>query len=180
MKMRKSIFSVAVSLGAVSLLFAGNAFATEGVPPSAESDSIVPELTITSTCNTKRSSFASNDTNTTITSTAFVDIPGMLVSFSIPGALSTCLTVHYSGQTFAPGGATGLMVVRAVLDDALIGHPGEVQMVGGNAGPYSNSHANQWVYTNVAPGFHQVKMQFRSFFGSSVSINKGTMTVHHK
>ena len=42
MKMRKSILSLAVSLGAVSLLFAGNVFAQaqDGTAPSASAESL--------------------------------------------------------------------------------------------------------------------------------------------
>jgi hypothetical protein len=181
MKMRKSILSLAVSLGAVSLLFAGNVFAEEGVPPSAsvESDSIDPQFHV-GTCRGNRASYATQSVSTTTTSTAFINIPSTSVSFIVPGALNICIIVDYAAQAFAPGGASGLMIVRAVRDGVEVGQPPDWQMVGGNAGPYSNSHSMQSVFPNVAPGLHTITMQFRSFFGTSVTINKGNMTVHHK
>lgn len=186
MKMRKSILSLAVSLSAVSLLFAGNVFASDGQPPKSESDSITPELITTGTCAaTKKTSFATNDINASTALTTFSDIPGMVVSFVIPGVAFTCFTVDYSAQAFAPGGSAGLMMVRAVLDGVVVGTPGEYQFVGGISAAndvYSDSYSNQWVFTNVAPGFHTVRIQFRSFFGgvNTVHINKGMMTVQHK
>lgn len=184
MKMRKSILSLAVSLSAVSLLFAGNVFAEGGVPTS-ESDSISPQAVVTATCSARRVSVASNFGLVSTASTAFVAIPDMSVTFVIPGFINVCLTVDYSGMTFAPSGAlSGLMMVRSVLDGFVIGQPGEVQLDGDTDedadGQWARSHNHQWVFTNVAPGVHTVTMQNRSFFGSTVFTHARTMTVHHK
>jgi hypothetical protein len=182
MKMRKSILSLAVSLGAVSLLFAGNVFAEEGVgiapSASAESDSVDPQFHV-GTCIAKRASYATKFSNTSTASIAFIDVPEMIVSFNIPGAINSCLIVDTSFQAFAPG-ASVVMLARAVLDGFFVGQPGEFQIVGGATDVFSDSYNNQWVFPSVAPGFHTVKMQFRSNAGAFVHINRGTMIVNHK
>lgn len=182
MNMRKSIVSVAVSLGAASLLFAGNVFAQaqDGIAPSAsvESNSIDPQFHV-GTCTAKRVSYATSFVNFSTTSTAFVDLPNSFVTIFIGGASNVCIIVDYAAQAFGFGANT-LMFAQSVRDGVEVGAPGEYQFVGGDAAPFSNSHSNQWVYPSVTPGFHTFKMQIRSNAGGSVSINRGNMSVHHK
>jgi hypothetical protein len=137
-----------------------------------------PATIITGSCKAPKVNFASNDANTSTTSTVFANLPGASVGFTIPGAATSCIVAEYSGQAFAPD--TSLIQIQVLLDGATAGAPGVVQLVGDDEGSFSDSYAMQFVWANVAPGAHSVTVQWRSFNGVSVAINKGTLVVQHK
>jgi hypothetical protein len=137
-----------------------------------------PATIITGSCKAPKVNFASNDVSNSTTSTAFANLPGASVGFTIPGSVTSCIVAEYSGQAFAPG--TSLIQIQVLLDGATVGAPGIVQLVGNDAGSFSDSYAMQFVWTNVAPGGHSVTVQWRSFDGQNVHINKGTLAVQHK
>jgi hypothetical protein len=179
--MKKPLLSLAFLVWVVTLIFTVNAFAEGG---AASKSDATTQAVISGTCKAmKRISYASNDAVAvdTTTSIVMVSVPGTSVSFTIPGTVATCVIVDYSAYTWASAGE--LMMVQAVLDGAP-GFPGEVQFDGDsdeNAdGMWSRSHNHQWVFANVAPGFHTVNMEWRSFSGGTVWTHKRTMTVNHK
>jgi hypothetical protein len=151
-----------------------------GVPAGAENS---PSTLVTGQC--KKSSnidFAVDDStgNSTI-STTFVDVPGMSVTFTL-GRGSNCVKIEYSAMVFAATNAA-LMNVQAVITGGTCS-PGDVQFSGdddedGN-GKWARSHAFNFVCTGLAQGVHTAKIQFRSFFGDSVTTHKRSMFVHHK
>jgi hypothetical protein len=141
-----------------------------------------PATVITGGCKAAKINFATNDSNSVTTSSSFATLPGMSVTFTIGGTASSCITAEYSGQAFAPAGA--LINIVAVLDGVTIAGPGEVQLAGdtdeNGDGKWSRSYAMQFAWPTVAPGTHTVSIQWRSFFGTTVSINKGSLVVQHK
>lgn len=137
-----------------------------------------PATIITGSCKAPKVNFASNDVGVSTTSMVFANLPGAAVGFSIPGTARSCIVAEYSGQAFAPDAS--LIQIQVLLDGATAGAPGIVQLVGNDTGTFSDSYAMQFVWTNVAPGAHSVTVQWRSFNGASVSINKGTLVVQHK
>jgi hypothetical protein len=87
--------------------------------------------------------------------------------------------VDFSAQSFAPGAGT-LLFVRAVRDGAIQSVDGNIQF-NAESGTLSEAHAYNFLFTNVPPGAHTVKMQIRSRInGDSVAVNNFNMTVHHK
>jgi hypothetical protein len=137
-----------------------------------------PAGIITGACKAAKINFASNDTGSATTSTVFATIPGMSVSFTIGGGATSCIVADYSGQAYATAG--GLIQIQALLDGATAGSPGTVQLVGDDAGSFSDSYSMQFAWAGVAPGAHTVVVQWKSFSGSSVAINRGTLNVQHK
>ncbi len=137
-----------------------------------------PATVIVGGCKAAKVDFAANDVGTSTTSTSFVDLPGASVTFSIGGAATSCVVADYSGQAFAP--SPRLLFIQALLDGASLGAPSPVQLVGGSADTFSDSYSMQFVWPSVAPGVHTVKIQFRSFEGGSVAVNRGTLVVQHK
>jgi hypothetical protein len=144
--------------------------------------SATPAGVIVGSCKAPKIDFATNDSTNNTSSSVFATIPGMSVTFKIAGTKPTCVMAEYSGQAFAPNGA--LLDIEAVLDGATVAAPGEVQLTGDsdeNAnGEWSRSHAMQFAWPSVPPGAHTVTIAWRSFFATPVTINRGTLLVHHK
>jgi uncharacterized phage protein gp47/JayE len=174
-----SAIVIASVLAMTSVAIASRGHANDG---SAMRSAASTNTVITGTCKAPKVNFATNDAGSSTTSSAFATIPGMSVTFTIPGSATSCIVAEYSGQAFAPSGA--LINIQAVLDGASVAAPGEVQLAGDtdeNANSeWSRSYAMQFAWPSVAPGTHTVTIQWRSFFSSSVFINKGTMVVQHK
>jgi hypothetical protein len=166
-------------LGLATVAIGATSHANNGMAAPASNG---PDTVLTGACRTVKVNFATNDANSTTTSSSFAVIPGMSVTFTIPGTVSTCVTAEYSGQAFAPAGQ--LINIEAVLDGVTVAGPGEVQLAGDtdeNAnGEWSRSYAMQFAFPAVSPGTHTVTIVWRSFFGGSVSINRGSMIVQHK
>jgi hypothetical protein len=143
---------------------------------------------VTGTCKATKISFATVDAPPAIstTSAAFVDMPGMSVTFKILGTVNVCVKVEFSAYTFAANApvANQLMMVRALMDGATVGSPAEVQFSGDDDedadGDWARSHAFNFVLPTVAPGTHTIKIQWRSFFGGTVFAHSRSMFVHHK
>ena len=172
----------------VMMLFGHSAFGAvgEGGAP-VEADKAAEQLAITApvtgtACKVGKLSFATaNDTGLSTTSIVFVDVPDMSVDFKVAGK-NRCLIVAFSAYVFAASGR--LMFVRALLDGVTIGEPSpEVQFDGDsdeNAdGRWARSHAFNFAFVNVGPGVHNLKIQWRSFDGGQIFVNRRSVFVHH-
>jgi len=134
--------------------------------------------------NMTKINYAADDSiNKFTSSTGFVNIPNSVVSFAQGGTTNDCVIVTFTAEAIAP--ANRLMLVRSVLDSSVVAAPGGVQFTGDNDedfdGRWARSHAFTFVFPSVAPGLHNVKMQFRSpaTFGN-VYIHKHTVVVQHR
>jgi hypothetical protein len=178
--MNRSFIGVSVLLVALVMLPLSLAFADGGVPAGTENS---PSTLVTGQC--KKASnidFAVDDsTGNTTSSTTFVDVPGMSVTFNL-GRGSNCVKIEYSAYVFAAVNAA-LMNVQAVMDGVACS-PADVQFSGDddeNAnGSWARSHAFNFVCTGLAQGIHTAKIQWRSFFGDTIFTHKRSMYVHHK
>ena len=110
------------------------------------------------------------------TSTRFVDLPGMSVTFTIPGSVASCLKVDLSAVTYALSGE--LISMRVLLDGTEI-RPGRVQWSGNDSG-WAAAHAFNFYAFGVPPGVHTVKAQANSYSGSIVWVHWRSMGVQHK
>jgi hypothetical protein len=128
-----------------------------------------------------KSEDAQSSVGVSTSSTTFVDVAGSQVSFNIGGTGNTSVIFYFSGQVFAPSSAagTGLMFVQAVRDTSIVSVDGPVQFQS-ESGTFSNAHAYNFLFTNVPPGAHTVKMQFRSNnSGNTVFIYRFNGVVYH-
>ncbi len=112
------------------------------------------------------------------TSNGYVDVIESGVWFVQGGTKPGCIIVSFSAEAGAAANET--MVVQPVLDGTTVCEPGENFFVpsiasGSNAG----ARAMNYVCTDVAPGAHRLKMQFRSFGGATVTLSYRTLIVHH-
>jgi hypothetical protein len=140
---------------------------------------ITPEALITGKCTpTTKVHFAvADDTSLSTTSTTFVDVPSMSVTFTIPaGTGRSCVRVEFSAYVFAP---SELMEIRTLLDGTTVGAPGVVQFEAESV-TFATSRAFNFLFTDVRPGTHTITMQWLSFSGGNVFVHRRSMFVHHK
>jgi hypothetical protein len=182
----KKFFATGVMVATMVLLLGASQLmqAQSGVPEGASaSNPDAPQVTAVNCTPTPKVSFAvTNGTEVvSTTSTSFVDLPGMSVTFNVPGAAVTCLKVDLAAMTFAAAGAE-LLFMRVLVDGNEI-LPGPIQWSGDddeNAnGRWARAHAASF-YTTVFPGVHNVRAQFRSFGGQSVFAHARSISVNHK
>ena len=116
-------------------------------------------------------------------SSSFVDVPNSTVTFGQGGTTSGCVIVTFTAEAFAP--SERLLQIRAILENSVVAAPGNVQFSGDDDedsnGRWARSHAFTFIFPSVAPGLHNVRMQFRSpdIFGR-VFIHKHTVVVQHR
>jgi hypothetical protein len=125
-----------------------------------------------------KQAYTNHDDQNGTTSTTFVNIPGATVPFTVStrgGA--KCVSVLFTSMAFVPTGSSGLLMVRALLDGAVVGNPSETQFEAASPSGLAVSHALNFTFSAVAPGAHRIRMQFRSFSGEAVFIHRGTTIV---
>jgi hypothetical protein len=152
--------------------------AQSGVPEGASASNLGPQATAVNCTPTPKVSWAASNGNETAstTSTAFVDVPGLSVTFNVPGTAVTCLKVDLTVMSFASANHE-LMFMQVLVDGNPI-LPGQVQW-SGDDGIFARAHAANF-YTTVAPGVHNVRAQFRSNGGNTVFAHARSLSVNHK
>ncbi|HET7679359.1 MAG TPA: hypothetical protein VFK79_04395 [Xanthobacteraceae bacterium] len=109
----------------------------------------------------------------------FGNIPEAAVIFTQGGTRPTCVLVQFSAQTFQLGGDS--VMIRATLDNITAAIPAEVQYsTAPNNAVISGAYSYQFVFPNVAPGNHILRMQFRSAGGGGVFVHRHTTVVHYQ
>ncbi|MPZ58987.1 MAG: hypothetical protein GEU91_21370 [Rhizobiales bacterium] len=109
-------------------------------------------------------------------STTFVNIPQTALDVTVGGANPTCAIVVFTAQTQTT--ADENMVVRARIPGIGIGVPAEFALGTGTGA--TESRPAQFVFENVPPGTYTVRMQYRSVPGTTVTITRPTVVVHHR
>ena len=151
--------------------------------PAGSSSAARPRPSRVQNCNggalTKLSFAATNgQESATTTSTTFVDLAPLSITFNLPGTLGTCLKVDVTAETYAET-TNGLILMRVLLDGTTELFPGEVQF-SGDDGSDARSHAMNFYTFDVRPGTHNVRVQWRSGFGGSVfAYNRSMGVLHH-
>ena len=102
------------------------------------------------------------NTAVTFTNTAFLNLPGALLTFETFG--SRCVKVHFT----AKANATGACFVRAVLNGIVMHPQGQDLQTLVSADSTSNAHAYEWA-SNVGDGTHTFVIQHR--------VSAGTCTI---
>jgi len=93
-------------------------------------------------------------------SSSFVTVPETHVGFTQGGSSKSCVIVRFSAETFASGPDSAVRV-RALLDNTKVAIPAEVTYSAVDNFDRA-AHSYEFVFPNVAPGNHTIKMQFRS------------------
>ena len=71
------------------------------------------------------------------------------------------------------------MVICARIDGGIgIGVPAEFAMGPGTG--TTEARPGQFVFDNVSPGSYTARMQFRSVTGTTVTLTRPTMVIHHR
>jgi hypothetical protein len=176
MRGRRSLLVVALALVAMltvtsAVYGASKFFVKGGAVTTAGAKKAAPGTT--HNCNVKKGSEADGtNTGVSTTSTTYVDVQDMSVTFNVKA--SGCALVSFAAFAFAPG--SGLEFVQAVSNNVAC-NPGEMQFTG-NDETFAVSHAANFECA-VALGSNTVKIQFRSFDGASVFIHRRAMFVWH-
>lgn len=182
----KKFFSTGVMLVMLVALFGASHYmqAQSGVPEGSEAKASQPAVVANCLSMPKVSFAATNGPETTsTTSTTFVNLAPLSVTFKVGGTALTCMKVDVAAETFAAG--TGeLIVMRVLLDGTTEFLPGEPQWSGDDDengdGKWARSHAANFYLANIAPGNHTVTVQWRSFFGGTVFSHFRSLSVQHK
>jgi hypothetical protein len=150
---------------------ASRLFVKGGAVQAVGAQKVVPG--VTHSCNVKKNSEADgSSTGVSTTSTTYVDVQDMSVTFSAKS--SGCAVVDFASWAFASG--TALMFVHAIANNVECA-PGEYQYAA-NDGAFAFAHAANFECP-VVNGSNTVKIQFRSFDGASVFMHRRAMFVWH-
>jgi len=128
-------------------------------------------------CVVNRATFRAQTTGGGSTSsTTFVNVPNAGLNVTVGGANPTCVIVVFTAQTQTT--ANENMLVRARIPGIGNGVPAEFSMGPGTG--TTEARPAQFVFNNVPPGNYTVRMQYRSVPGTTVTITRPTMVVHHR
>jgi hypothetical protein len=128
-------------------------------------------------CIVNRATFRAQTTGGGSTSsTAFVNIPNAALNVTVGGANPTCVVVVFTAQTQTT--ANENMLVRARIPGIGNGIPAEFSMGPGTG--TTEARPAQFVFDNVPPGAYTVRMQYRSVPGTTVTVTRPTVVVHHR
>jgi hypothetical protein len=175
-KKGKRIIAAATLVGVLSIMsgvYGATQGATRGGIPASIGQQKAAAPASVSSCPTKKGLEADGpDTGLSTTSTTYVDIPGMAVTYNSRGA--GCALVSFTAFSFATG--TDLIFVHAVSNGAEC-LPGEYQFSGADT-TWAVSHGTNFT-CKVAVGANTIKMQWRSNSGGSVFMHRRAMLVWH-
>jgi hypothetical protein len=117
-------------------------------------------------------------------SQTFQNIPDNGLIFTQGGSGPGCVLIRYSADVFSSDTPDNVMVVRPLLDSATLATPSQVVFTADDDedsdGLFFRSRAFQFLFPAVAPGQHQIVMQWRSVGGTVINMHGRTMTVTHQ
>jgi hypothetical protein len=109
-------------------------------------------------------------------SMTFVNIPDTTLDFTVGGANPTCVIVVFTAQT--QNTADENMLVRARIPGLGNGVPADFSTGPGTG--VTEGRPAQFVFGNVPPGDYTLRMQFRSVSGTTVTLTRPTVVIHHR
>lgn len=109
-------------------------------------------------------------------STTFTNMPQAALNFTVGGTQPTCVIVVFTAQTQTT--ATENMLVRARITGIGSGVPAEFSMGPGTG--TTEARPAQFVFENVAPGDYSLRIQYLSVSGTTVTVSRPTLVVHHR
>jgi hypothetical protein len=109
-------------------------------------------------------------------SQTYLNVPETTINFTQGGTQPSCVIVHFSGHTF--GGTGNNLMLRAMLNNTTAGLPAELQFAANDPNLYTTRTAI-FIFHNVPPGSHQLRMQFKSDNGDRVEIGVHNTLVYY-
>jgi hypothetical protein len=134
---------------------------------------------VTGQCRPNQISYsASDDPEFVVLSTDYRNLPETTVTFTQGGTSSSCVIAVFSAEGFSPIGV--LTLIRAVMDGVTLGLPNEVKFMGDNDTQY-NTHTMTFIFPQVTPGSHTLRIQYRRAEASEdePEIGVRNVLVHH-
>ena len=128
------------------------------------------------TCTPTKITFVASTTSAYNSTATYINVPESGVNFVQGGTKPSCVIVQFFANENANG--TGLYV-RAMLDNVTPGLPNEVAPLARDSDIYVHSAATTFIFNAVAPGFHSVKLQFRTSGGAQGYIGTRNMIVSY-
>jgi hypothetical protein len=162
-----------MSIRLTGRLLCGGLFFVTLVPIPA-SAAPVPPTVVTCSPATMKAIVSYNSGSTT--SQIFQNLSEAQLVFVQGGAGPSCVVVRFSAEAGASP-SPAAVVVRALLDSVTSAVPDGVTFGVFEEPPAARSY--EFIFLNVAPGRHVVKMQFRSTNGSNVFIGIHSTIVLH-
>lgn len=157
--------------GAVSIACA----AEQGEAPSAQPE--VPVIQGKGKCDPGRKAYSYTNASVSTSSTTEAVLPVSKIRFKQGGNKPDCVIVEFTGYAFAGGANNGIFIVarRGSQNCA----PAPVMLVA-ESDTLGSSNAFTWICPDVPPGKRNIKIMWRSFSGSTVSIHNRTVVVHYQ
>lgn len=173
MKRVAEIHAVALSALVLAVALAASGTLAQGgnAPPAGASTQGV-EM---GSCSMSKVKFKTSDVFALTTSTSYVDVPDMDLTFTVSGNTGTCVEVLFSGEVATEGEG---MRVRAILDGVTRSIPNNVLFA--DQAAFFGSHAFHFAFKSVAPGTHTLKVQWRSQAGGEIYIDTRSLFVHYQ
>jgi hypothetical protein len=126
-------------------------------------------------CQPTKVKAAASGLGVCVSSTSFATIPETSINFVQGGAGASCVIVLFTAEA-ATLTASGGMWVRALLDGTTTGLPAGVQFKNGDV---IASQAASFIFPSVAPGSHNIKMQWERKPGSDACVGPHNTIVHY-
>jgi hypothetical protein len=126
--------------------------------------------TAVGTCRPVEVKFSASDKDqNTTTSTTFINLPEAVINFTQGGRAPSCVIVYFTGMVAV--GSNGQLFVRAVMDGSNVGLPELFQFIA-LSNNFSHTHTASFIFPSVAPGAHQMRIQYSSGNGQTVVIGR--------
>ena len=133
-----------------------------------------PAANTTGSCQPAKVKFASGSDVRQTTSLGFVGVAGATLSFTQGGKSPNCVIVYFSAEVDMQAGAQ--MAIRATLDNVPNAVPSQMNFA------YNalalQAHSASFIFPNVAPGAHVLRIQYLSVNGKTVFISKSNTIIH--
>jgi hypothetical protein len=134
--------------------------------------------TISGTCTPSADKFIASKDGRPTTSTNYTNLSGASIGFTQGGASSSCVLVSFTGNPGIDPSTT--MIVRATLDGHTMAIPDELFFGTNMSGvPFFDTRSANFIFPNVAPGQHRIRMQFKSSNGGLVQFTQTTLIVRY-
>lgn len=125
------------------------------LPATAMADDIVT----TAQCRTDSSAVATVQSfGWSGTGTAFVDVPGLIVTIDNKGAVADCVEVDYQASSRSQGSD---IISRPLMDGHIVAAPAAIR-TSGVGHTYFETGGGIFIFRGVTKGQHTIKMQVRS------------------
>jgi len=121
--------------------------------------------------------FRHNNDGFTSSSATYVDVTNAFIGFNQGGTTAGCAILNTSFRIF--NSAAGSVRIKALLDTATLGLSNEAIVwdgatVNGTSGGYT------FIFNNVTPGIHKVRLQAQAGSAQSFTLQEVVMTLQYK